>query len=252
MVPRKQRVNGTDVAPNQLSSKPSVLSIRIPGLHLAPMGGEPGDSDNYGSQSSSSLKGGNSQDGDTDGDEEVDEEGDSGSEVVEIGPSKKRKRMLTVEPEAIESISTSIAAPHTFTTDQTVASKRVSQSAFLKLNSDEPWDTVKAQFLSKISSALDPRTLAFEDYDIKYYIVRVIPKPVLPLANENDYELMLTKVHKPKDHEVNVTIVQTCRGLTDNKENEVDGDADSKIKKKKVCYVALFSSINFDLLNREN
>jgi hypothetical protein len=73
---------------------------------------------------------------------------------------------------------------------------------------------------------------------MKYFVVRVIPKPGLPLANKDNYELMLTKAHRSKDHEVNLTIVQVQRSSVDEKENKSDDSEDSELKtkkKKKVC-----------------
>ncbi|KAG1720312.1 uncharacterized protein EDB91DRAFT_1088882 [Suillus paluster] len=43
-------------------------------------------------------------------------------------------------------------------------------SASVNLNSDEPWDTLKAQVLVKISNAIKPRVLNFDDYALTYQI----------------------------------------------------------------------------------
>jgi hypothetical protein len=74
---------------------------------LAPTGG---NFEEHGSQSSI-LDDGSSQDREVDGESNELDEDDSGSNVVEVIPTKKRKRMPTVEPEAlqVEGISTSVS-----------------------------------------------------------------------------------------------------------------------------------------------
>lgn len=116
---------------------------------------------------------------------------------------------------------------------KTVISKRISQSAIVRLDTDDPWDTMKAQILVKIDQALHPSRIQYDDYDIKFYITRVLPKPGLSLVSETDYEVMMLKARKLKgsDPEINITVTQTHSD--GNKENEaaieeLDQDATKK------------------------
>jgi hypothetical protein len=124
---------------------------------------------------------------------------------------------------------------------KTVISKRISQSAVIKLDIDEPWDTVKAQILVKIDQALQPSRIQCDDYDIKFYISRVLPKPGLSLAGAMDYEMMVMKARKLKDPEINITVVQTYSD--GNKENEAGSEelAPDTTKKKPVRVSDKFS-----------
>jgi hypothetical protein len=60
---------------------------------------------------------------------------------------------------------------------KTVISKRISQSAIVRLDTDDPWDTMKAQILVKIDQALHPSRIQYDDYDIKFYITRAFQNP---------------------------------------------------------------------------
>jgi hypothetical protein len=106
--------------------------------------------------------------------------------------------------------------------------KRVSKNMSLRLSTDEPWDTVKAQILVKIDTALNPQTINFENYSIAYTIPRIVTKPGYPLSNANDYALLVDRARKPKLVHLHVTPVVNL----DNKENEPANDAE-KTKKKR-------------------
>ena len=94
MAPWKKRVNTGDTASNQLGSKPSLLSIRIPGFRLVSRGG---DSDESASR--------NLEDGsDEEAEDEDEDEDDCESDAVKAVTSKKRKRMPTIETDAAEGI----------------------------------------------------------------------------------------------------------------------------------------------------
>ena len=59
--------------------------------------------------------------------------------------------------------------------------KRETISSSLLLSDKAPWDTMKAQLLAEISKALSPQLLDFEDYNIMFFIPRVLPKPGMAL-----------------------------------------------------------------------
>jgi hypothetical protein len=98
--------------------------------------------------------------------------------------------------------------------------KRVPKCSSFRLQTEEPWDTLKAQLLVKVSDALgDAVHLDFSKYNFMVSILRVISKPGIPLTTDNDYDLLLTRIKSGKVKEpilANVTITQ----LDDDKENE--------------------------------
>jgi hypothetical protein len=113
-----------------------------------------------------------------------------------------------------------------------VISKRIPKVAVLKLDSDEPWDTVQAQLLVKIDQALHPSLIEYEHYDVTFSIPRVYPKPGLSLSSAADYDLII-KRHNPKAFTVIIVVVQL--GSDDDKENEAELElAKEKATKKSV------------------
>jgi hypothetical protein len=112
-------------------------------------------------------------------------------------------------------------------------SKRVPKCSSFQLRTEEPWDTLKAQLLVKVSHALgDAASLDFSKYNFVVSILRVISKPGLPLTSDDDYNLLLAKIKIGKVKEpilANVTITE----LDDNKENEPAANDKSKKKSAK-------------------
>ena len=108
-------------------------------------------------------------------------------------------------------------------------SKRVPKCSSFQLRTDEPWDTLKAQLLMKVSDALgDTAILDFSKYNFIVSILRVVSKPGLPLTSDNDYDLLLAKIKAGKVKDpilANVAITQL-----DGVEN--GSAANEKAKKK--------------------
>ena len=71
------------------------------------------------------------------------------------------------------------------------ASKHTLKSTTLQLKSDEPWDTLEAQLLVKISALLKPKRLNYEDYQVYFNIPYFIPKPGMILSDKDDYTILL-------------------------------------------------------------
>jgi hypothetical protein len=117
---------------------------------------------------------------------------------------------------------------------KTVISKRISRSAVIKLNTDEPWDTMKAQLLVKIDQALQPSRIQYDDYEIKFYIPRVLPKPGLSLVGETDYDVMMMKARKLKEPEINIMVVQTYSDSNKENESAIEELSQDTTKKKVV------------------
>ncbi|KIM88857.1 hypothetical protein PILCRDRAFT_3027 [Piloderma croceum F 1598] len=118
------------------------------------------------------------------------------------------------------------------------ASKRKTKSANIRLNSDEPFDTFKAQVLVKIGHALKPRTESIANYELRCTINCVISKPGMDVESEEDYTMMVESALKSKSpHIVNICVEEIERDAGANKENEQNEDSDDydtgKKKKKK-------------------
>ena len=101
------------------------------------------------------------------------------------------------------------------------ALRHVVKCAMLQLKSDEPWSTLQAQLLVKISALLKPRMLDYKQYQVYFYIPHSIPKPGMILSNEGDYDILLQHVLalKKLDPTINIDITEQARN-EDEKEND--------------------------------
>src|SRR5882762_10013182 len=115
---------------------------------------------------------------------------------------------------------------------KTVISKRIAKTAILKLETGEPWETMQAQLLVKIDQALSPSHIQYDEYDIKFCITHVIPKPRLSLTSRTYYDLMILKAQKLKDLTINTAVVKLRSG--NDKENEAEVEEVPKPQKKAV------------------
>jgi hypothetical protein len=75
--------------------------------------------------------------------------------------------------------------------------KRVPMGRTLELESSEPYDTLKAQILVQIASALNPPKIIQEDYNISFTIARAVSIP-LALQSESDYNFLVKQATKGK------------------------------------------------------
>ncbi|KIK25261.1 hypothetical protein PISMIDRAFT_9646 [Pisolithus microcarpus 441] len=85
--------------------------------------------------------------------------------------------------------------------------KQCRKSAFLKINSDLPFNTFKAQLLIKISAHLQPNTISFDDYEVSFSIPHISPTPLL-VTEEDDYVELIQHVKKAKHFKANIYIQQ--------------------------------------------
>ena len=74
------------------------------------------------------------------------------------------------------------------------------------LATNKPWDTLKAQLLAKIDSALQPCNIIFADYQIKYQIPHVLSKPGLDLNCEEDYADLVDRSHNIKSNPPTINV----------------------------------------------
>ncbi|KIK82231.1 hypothetical protein PAXRUDRAFT_70618, partial [Paxillus rubicundulus Ve08.2h10] len=118
-----------------------------------------------------------------------------------------------------------------------VKTKCEAKNASIDLFLDEPWDTLKAQILAKISASLAPHQLNYEHYTVTYHNNRILPKPGLTITTQADFDGMVKRVKglATKMPVVNLTVVQDVTDpQQEEKENESDTDAPKSKSKKRV------------------
>ena len=130
-----------------------------------------------------------------------------------------------------------------------IISKHVAKSVILQLNSNEPWDTLKAQLLVKIDATLKPQAIHYDSYDVNFIIPHIFPKPGLSLTNRADYDLMISKSHKLRDITIYITVVKVPSA--NDKENEIK-ESVMKEKNKKVTRIHFYNDCNSSALVETN
>ncbi|KAF9459546.1 hypothetical protein BDZ94DRAFT_1324692 [Collybia nuda] len=190
---------------------------------------------------------------DSSSDSGVDREGDEeedGPEIQDEDPvtltppptvPQKQKRgqkpkSASLQPEALKTI-TYILSIIPASQSNKPASKRVAMTASVQLTTDEPWSTMEAQILVKISKTLNPKTLDFKNYDAMFHILRVLPKPGMSLANETDYGFMIQRACNltTRNPTINITIneIPAAANNATDKENTGSSKVKGQGKKKK-------------------
>ena len=119
-------------------------------------------------------------------------------------------------------------------------SKRRPESAELELSSKEPWDTLKAQLLVKITETTSPSFLDFDNYKVMYFIPRLVPKPGRQLVSANNYaSLIKLLANCPNKVMPAINIIIEQKTTSKEKENVTAGPGGSTSKdggaEKKVC-----------------
>ncbi|KAF9492129.1 hypothetical protein BDN71DRAFT_1433439 [Pleurotus eryngii] len=151
--------------------------------------------------------------------EETDEANEADDQITPSSPpprpTQKRKRSEAIpdeEPDTIITYQLKIAPKSEI---NKYPAKRANQGAVLHLKRSVPWDTVKAQFLAKISKVLNPRKERFADYQVQYAIPRVSPDPT-DLTTAEDYA----------DFQTSVPLKEKVTRVSD-KENDLEAGDDS-------------------------
>ena len=101
--------------------------------------------------------------------------------------------------------------------------KRSPKMLSLQLSTDEPWDTIKAQFLIKISQALNPKVIDYNNYTVMFFIPHIFPKPGAPLQSDDDYKLLLryySKCTPGKEQAISVMVTENVDTTAAEKENK--------------------------------
>ena len=88
--------------------------------------------------------------------------------------------------------------------------KRKGHNSYLKLSSDIPFDTWKAQLMVKIDEKMKPDRIAYEDYEVSFMIPRISPQP-LNVVTEDDYNLLCERTQKAKDQQATVLVQEKIR-----------------------------------------
>jgi hypothetical protein len=113
------------------------------------------------------------------------------------------------------------------------AANRCPKSLSLSLSRDEPWDTVMAQLMAKMSQAFGVDVVELGNFKVMFYINRLYPKPGALLQSEDDYKLLLHyygKASPGKEPAVNVSITENIP--VSEKENAPADDTKKKGNKK--------------------
>ncbi|KAI5984136.1 hypothetical protein EDD15DRAFT_2121593, partial [Pisolithus albus] len=77
-----------------------------------------------------------------------------------------------------------------------IAKRETKSASFEFRHGEDPWDTLLARMLSRIDQILSPKKIGIEDYDVTFYIPRILPKPGLPLVSEEHYKTLSTQIDK--------------------------------------------------------
>jgi len=109
-------------------------------------------------------------------------------------------------------------------------SKREPMNESIDLSIEVPWDTLKAQVLAKIVKTLKPELIKFEDYTMTYYISRILPKPGLSLAVQEDFDGLMKHVKgmPSKVLIVNIVVVQVTQPPVATQGQKLDPRSDDK------------------------
>ena len=107
--------------------------------------------------------------------------------------------------------------------------KRLVKSDMIQLSTDEPWDTMKAQILAKISLLLKINAVDIADFDIKFVIPRIIAKPGMPLVSEESYAVLLQRIQK--SNSIPIVTINASQHAVETE--PVQDDAEKDLKKKK-------------------
>lgn len=88
--------------------------------------------------------------------------------------------------------------------------KCVGTNMYLKLDSDEPFDTWKAQLLVKIEKTFNPPRLDFDAYTITFSVPRIQPSAIA-LTSTEDYDLMLKRTQKNRDSTASIYVQEKSK-----------------------------------------
>jgi hypothetical protein len=147
-------------------------------------------------------------------------------------PVKRRKVASKVVPEDPAITITYAIALFTTAEWKKAIAKRTPKNLSLQLKSTEPFDTVQAQILAKIDSAIDLPRNKITDYDVLYMISRIVQKPGVPLTSEADYAVLVEKARASGKNKTSAIVNLSIRPIQINADDNKENDADAAKKKK--------------------
>ena len=83
--------------------------------------------------------------------------------------------------------------------------KHCGKSVFIKLSSNQPFNTWKAHVLIKIDATLHPDTIASEDYEVVFSVPCISPTS-LTITDEEGYVELIQHAMKSKNYKANIYI----------------------------------------------
>lgn len=119
-------------------------------------------------------------------------------------------------------------------------SRRTPVSASLEFPSDEPWNNVCTQILTKISAALNPPALSIANYSVHVTATHIISKPGLPLISADDYSLVLKYISKAKG-DILATICEKTQPSSESEAGKENKKAKKSKSKSKKVHLQLIS-----------
>ncbi|KAJ7923872.1 hypothetical protein B0H13DRAFT_1864488 [Mycena leptocephala] len=100
-----------------------------------------------------------------------------------------------------------------------VSSRKPTKSTILTINSDEPYETLKAQILVKISDTLGLEKLDYADYDVSFTVPRQVKDPTQLEATKNYSDLVSNTIKIKNAAAAKIIIEQKFVGVSAKKEN---------------------------------
>ncbi|KAJ7757890.1 hypothetical protein B0H16DRAFT_1885383 [Mycena metata] len=188
------------------------------------------DSDDDEANEDSEKDGVDNENEESDDEEEDDEDNEDDDEPVVVPAKRKRgngKKIIEKVP-LVREITVTIAVYSAAQMKKSRTSRGSPASEIYILNSDEPWDTLKAQVGVRICSALNPVILDFDNYNMTFTVPRRISDPV-KLSSEDHYKHLLTTALGIKTSATARVIVEP-KPVANDKENDDAGDNGPKAK----------------------
>ncbi len=99
--------------------------------------------------------------------------------------------------------------------------RRTYLTSFVKMDSDEPFDTFKAQALVKISDKLKPDLLSYDNYDVAFAIKRHYPQKY-NLNSDEDYGVSSSVLPSTRTPIITITIIEKERNGNGGSDDEVE------------------------------
>ncbi|KAJ7769664.1 hypothetical protein DFH07DRAFT_938223 [Mycena maculata] len=165
---------------------------------------------------------------------EAEEEEDEESEESEEEDVTVGKRKRTAKKPAKEQPVTKKTRGPAKKSAEKPAAKKPTKTAIFTLHNSEPFNTLKAQILVRIASALHPAQEDYNDYNITFTVPRQVTDPVT-LDSDETYTHLVGHALKINSTPCAKIVVEAKEDRAGNKENdaiEIDDESGDKTKRK--------------------